>query len=118
MAPRLPTHDREPAAPLTTQIGASLWVGEHGRSVPALLSAGSVIGGAREVEELEELSRNDNGGRDGLDPPPGRTRGPRSVQGRREGRATGGAEIASPRSSGDPYDGCPGAPASLPSRGP
>src|SRR2546430_5116406 len=34
------------------------------RSVPALLSAGSVIGGAREVEELEELSRNDNGGRD------------------------------------------------------
>ena len=42
---RLPTHDREPAAPLTTQIGASLWVGEHGRSVPALLSAGSVIGG-------------------------------------------------------------------------
>src|SRR5205807_10163654 len=74
--------------------------------------------GAREVEELEELSRNDNGGRDGLDRPPGRTRGPRSVQGGREGRATGGAEIASPRSSGDPYDGCPGAPASLPSRGP
>ena len=92
--------------------------------------------GAREVEEPAEMSRNHSGGRDGIDRTPRAHPRPRSVQGgssrspsasecsivgvwsgpHSRAAPTGGAEIAAPRSSGDPYNGCPGA--SVPSRGP
>ncbi len=83
MPPGLPTHDREPAAPLTTQIGASLWVGriQEERPGAALRSIGHQE--ARGAEEPEHISRNDKGGRDGIDRPPGR---PRGLARYREGR--------------------------------